>query len=215
MSGQGPMRGMNLDGGQVAFDENGQPFIILRDQGKQKRLKGMLLIAASIARPLANTPISPLRVCPGLEAHKANIMAARVVADIMRTSLGPMGMDKMIVSGDQDVTVTNDGATILSKMDVDHQVAKLLVELSQSQDDEIGDGTTGVVVLAGALLEEAEKLLSKGIHPIRIARGYERAADIAVHHLDAVADTVSSHSTLPAAADQYISQQHDTTYALR
>jgi T-complex protein 1 subunit epsilon len=93
----------------------GQPFIILRDQGKQKRLKG-------------------------LDAHKANILAARVVSDIMRTSLGPMGMDKMIVSGDSDVTVTNDGATILQKMDVEHQVAKLLVELSQSQDDEIGDG---------------------------------------------------------------------------
>lgn len=75
-------------------------------------------------------------------------------------------------------------------MDVEHQIAKLLVELSTSQDDEIGDGTTGVVVLAGALLEQAEKLLEKGIHPIRIARGYEKAADIAVQHLESVADTV-------------------------
>jgi T-complex protein 1 subunit epsilon len=98
----------------------------------------------------------------GLEAHKANILAARAVTNIMRSSLGPMGMDKMLVSPDGDVTVSNDGATILEKMDVEHQIGKLLVELSQSQDDEIGDGTTGVVVFAGALLEEAEKMLEKG-----------------------------------------------------
>ena len=122
---------------QVAFDEYGQPFIILREQDKQKRLTG-------------------------LDAHRANILAARAVADILRTSLGPKGMDKMLVSPDGEVTVTNDGATILDKMEVEHQIGKLLVELSQSQDDEIGDGTTGVVVLAGALLSEAVKLLEKG-----------------------------------------------------
>lgn len=155
----------NLSNAQVAFDENGQPFIILRDQGRQKRLKG-------------------------LEAHKANILAARAVAQIMRSSLGPMGMDKMLVSPDQDVTVSNDGATILEKMDVDHQIGKLLVELSRSQDDEIGDGTTGVVVFAGALLEEAEKMLVKGIHPIRVARGYEKACDIAVKRLAEIADRI-------------------------
>jgi T-complex protein 1 subunit epsilon len=99
-------------------------------------------------------------------------------------------MDKMLVSGDQEITVTNDGATILDKMEVQHEIGKLLVELSKSQDDEIGDGTTGVVVLAGALLEEAEKLLVKGIHPIRIARGFEKAADIACAHLETIADTV-------------------------
>lgn len=81
----------------------------------------------------------------------------------MRTSLGPKGMDKMLTSPDGDVTVTNDGATILSKMEIEDQVAKLMVELSRSQDDEIGDGTTGVVVLAGALLEQAEALLDKGM----------------------------------------------------
>ena len=126
-----------MSNAQVAFDENGQPFIILREQQRQKRLKG-------------------------LDAHRSNILAARAVANIMRSSLGPMGMDKMLVSADQDVTVSNDGATILEKMEVDHQIGKLLVELSQSQDDEIGDGTTGVVVFAGALLEEAEKMLVKG-----------------------------------------------------
>ena len=128
---------IDYENAQVAFDEGGRPFIILRDQGKTKRLRGM-------------------------EAHKANILAARAVANVLRSSLGPTGMDKMLVSGDQEVTVTNDGATILEKMEVDHQIGKLLVELSQSQDNEIGDGTTGVVVLAGSLLEEAEKLLDKG-----------------------------------------------------
>lgn len=154
---------LDLSNAQVAYDENGQPFIILRDQGKQKRLRG-------------------------LPAHKANILAARTVANIMKSSLGPTGMDKMLVSADQDVTVTNDGATILQKMEVQHQIGKLLVELSQSQDDEIGDGTTGVVVLAGALLEEAENLLEKGIHPIRVASGYEKACEFAVEHLKNIGD---------------------------
>lgn len=159
------MDNVDYDNAQVAFDENGAPFIILRDQGQQKRLQG-------------------------LDAHRSNIMAAKAVANILRSSLGPTGMDKMIVSPDQEITVTNDGATILEKMEVDHQIGKLMVELSKSQDDEIGDGTTGVTVLAGALLEEAEKLLEMGIHPIRISRGYEAAADIACAHLDEIADTV-------------------------
>jgi T-complex protein 1 subunit epsilon len=108
-------------------------------------------------------------------------------------------MDKMLVSSDGDVTVTNDGATILKLMDVQHQIGKLLVELAASQDDEIGDGTTGVVVLAGALLEEAERLLDKGIHPIKIAQGYELACDLAVAHLDKVCDRVewSAENTDP------------------
>merc|ERR1719345_530420 len=93
-----------------------------------------------------------------------------------------------MVSPDGDITITNDGATILDKMAVEHQVARLLVELSQSQDDEIGDGTTGVVVLCGALLEQAEALIDKGIHPIRIADGFEMAAKHAVDHLDSIAD---------------------------
>merc|ERR1711997_1261403 len=101
---------------------------------------------------------------------------------------GPKGMDKMIVSPDGEVTVTNDGATILDHLEVEHQIAKLMVELSKSQDDEIGDGTTGVVVLAGGLLEQAEQLLDRGIHPIRIAEGYELAARAAIDELDRVAD---------------------------
>lgn len=151
--------------GTLAFDEYGRPFLIIKDQDRKSRLMGM-------------------------EALKSHIMAAKAVANTMRSSLGPNGLDKMMVDKDGDVTVTNDGATILSMMDVDHQIAKLMVELSKSQDDEIGDGTTGVVVLAGALLEEAEQLLDRGIHPIRIADGYEQAARIAIDHLDQISDSV-------------------------
>ena len=86
--------------------------------------------------------------------------------------------------------MTNDGATILGQMEVEHQIAKLLVQLSKSQDDEIGDGTTGVVVLAGALLEQSEALLDRGIHPIRIADGFERACAVAVEQLDKISDRV-------------------------
>jgi T-complex protein 1 subunit epsilon len=106
---------------------------------------------------------------------------------MLRTSLGPKGLDKMLVSPDGDVTITNDGATILSQLQVDHPVARLMVELSQSQDDEIGDGTTGVVVLAGALLEQAENLIKKGVHPIRIAEGLEKAAAVAIETLNDIA----------------------------
>ena len=148
----------------MTFDEYGRPFIIIRDQDKQSRLTGN-------------------------DAIKSHIMAGRQISNTLRSSLGPKGLDKMMVSSDGDVTVTNDGATILKMMDVDHEIAKLMVQLSQSQDDEIGDGTTGVVVLAGALLEQAEQLLEKGIHPIRIADGFELAAQFAVKHLETISDS--------------------------
>lgn len=149
--------------GQLVFDEYGKPIIILKDQDQQKRLTG-------------------------IDALKSHILAARSVSSILSTSLGPKGLDKLMVNPDGDVTVTNDGATILKMMDVEHQIAKLMVQLSQSQDDEIGDGTTGVVVLAGALLEKAEHLLDKGIHPIRIADGYELAAKKAIENLEKIAE---------------------------
>jgi T-complex protein 1 subunit epsilon len=149
----------------LAFDEYGRPFIIIRDQGNKSRLKG-------------------------LEAHKANIMAATSVCKTLRSSIGPRGMDKMLVSPDGDVTITNDGATILEQMQVENQVAKLLVELSKSQDDQIGDGTTGVVVMAGSLLQQAQGLLDRGLHPRRIAEGFEQACEIACAHLETVADVV-------------------------
>jgi len=127
----------------------------LRDQESQKRLTG-------------------------IDAIKSHILAAKQISNTLKTSLGPKGLDKMMVSSDGEVSVTNDGATILKLMEVDHEIGKLMVQLSQSQDDEIGDGTTGVVVLAGALLEQAEALLDRGIHPIRIADGFELAAKCAI-----------------------------------
>jgi len=99
-------------------------------------------------------------------------------------------MDKMLVSPDGDVTITNDGATILQQMEIQNQIAKIMVQLSHSQDNEIGDGTTGVVVLAGAMLEGAEKLLDRGVHPIRIADGYEMACEIACARLKEISDQV-------------------------
>jgi T-complex protein 1 subunit epsilon len=158
----------------LIFDEYGRPFIILREQQQKARIKG-------------------------LDAQKANISAARSVSSLLRTSLGPKGMDKMLISGDGDVTISNDGATILQKMEVEHQVAKLLVDLSVSQDNEIGDGTTGVVVLAGALLEQAEKLLDRGLHPVRISEGFEQAAEVALKHLENISDRVefSKDNTTP------------------
>lgn len=106
---------------------------------------------------------------------------------------GPRGLDKILISPDGDITVTNDGATILSQMEISNHVAKLLVELSKSQDDEIGDGTTGVVVLAGSLLEQAADLIDKGIHPIRIADGFDQACEVAVSELDRISDKIEFH----------------------
>lgn len=126
-------------------------------------------------------------------------MAAQAVANIMKTSLGPRGMDKMLVSPDGDITVSNDGATILDQMHVDNEIGRLLVQLSKSMDDEVGDGTTGVVVLAGALLQQAEVLLDRGVHPLRIASGYDQACKVAVTRLKEIAEhgTWSKDNTEP------------------
>ena len=105
--------------------------------------------------------------------------------------MGPKGMDKMLVSKDGDVTVTNDGATIVENMNIEHPIAKLLVELSKSQDDESGDGTTGVVVLAGALLEQAQKLLDKGIHPLKIIEGFDKACEYALECLESISTEIN------------------------
>merc|ERR1712002_21744 len=160
--GAGGPGGMSM--GSLAFDEFGRPFMILKDEMAQNRLTGN-------------------------DAIKSHIIAAKAVANILKTSLGPKGLDKLMVSADGDVTITNDGATILKNMDVEHQVAKLMVQLSQSQDNEIGDGTTGVVVLCGALMEQAEHLIDEGIHPIRIADGYSRAAEVACAKLDEMSES--------------------------
>jgi|UniRef100_A0A7S4LI72 T-complex protein 1 subunit epsilon len=149
----------------IAQDEFGRPILIMKAEAEEThRLRG-------------------------IEAQKENILAAKTLANMVRTSLGPRGMDKILVSPDGDVTVSNDGATILDKMEVTNEIASLLVDLSKSQDNEIGDGTTGVVVLAGSLLDHAESLLDKGIHPIRVAEGYERACEIATAHLQSISET--------------------------
>jgi archaeal chaperonin len=112
----------------------------------------------------------------GREAQKNNIMAAKLIADIISTSLGPRGMDKMLVDSIGDITITNDGATILKEIDVQHPAAKMMVEVAKATDSEVGDGTTSAVVLAGALLEKAESLIEDEIHPVIIADGYKKAS---------------------------------------
>ncbi len=127
----------------------------------------------------------------GKEAMRLNIMIARAVAEVLRTTLGPKGMDKMLIDSLGDITITNDGATILDEMDVQHPIAKLLVEISKSQEEEAGDGTTTAVVLAGSLLDEAEKLLEKNIHPTVVVSGFKKALDVAIEHLRKVAVPVN------------------------
>ncbi|MDW8274916.1 MAG: thermosome subunit beta [Candidatus Nitrosocaldus sp.] len=122
----------------------------------------------------------------GKEAQRNNITAAKLVAEIVKTSLGPRGMDKMLVDTLGDVTITNDGATILKEMDVQHPAAKMMVEISKATDNEVGDGTTSVVVLAGALLERAEELINKDVHPTIIVDGYNMALEKALQVLDDV-----------------------------
>src|SRR6184192_3529023 len=113
----------------------------------------------------------------GREAQKNNIAAAKQVANIVKTCLGPRGMDKMLVSSIGDATITNDGATILKEMDVEHPAAKMMVEVAKSVDNEVGDGTTSSVVFAGALLEKAEDLINKHVHPTVIVDGYDAASE--------------------------------------
>ncbi len=112
----------------------------------------------------------------GRDAQKNNIAAAKLIAEVVKTSLGPRGMDKMLVDGLGDVTITNDGATILKEIDVQHPAAKMMVEISKATDNEVGDGTSSVVVLAGALIEKAEELITKDVHPTIIVDGYRKSA---------------------------------------
>jgi thermosome len=133
---------------------------------------------------LGGTPVLILREgsqrTAGREAQKSNIMAAKAVATAVRTTLGPKGMDKMLVDTLGDVVITNDGVTILKEMDIEHPAAKMMVEIAKTQDDEVGDGTTTAVVLAGELLKKAEELLDQEIHPTVIAAGYRAAAEKAM-----------------------------------
>ena len=141
----------------------GQPIVILRDNVERTR---------------------------GFEAQRSNIMAAKAIAAAVRTTLGPRGMDKMLVSSSGDVVITNDGATILHEMSVQHPGGKLVVEVAETQDDEVGDGTTTATVLVGSLMEEAEDLLAQEVHPTIIAQGYRLGMEQALSILDELAITV-------------------------
>src|ERR1035438_38254 len=124
-------------------------------------------------------------------AQNNNISAAKLVAELVRTSLGPRGMDKMLVDGMGDVTITNDGATMLKDMDVQHPAAKMIIEVARAVDDEVGDGTTSSVVFAGALLANAEGLMEMGLHPMIIINGYRKAANQAQLILNKIAVSVA------------------------
>jgi len=146
-----------------AVTSSGQPVLILREGSSQNR---------------------------GKEAQRNNIAAAKLISEIVKSSIGPRGMDKMLVDSLGDVTITNDGATMLKEIDVQHPAAKMLVEVSKTTDNEVGDGTTSAVVLAGALLEKAEELLDKDVHPTVIVDGYSKASRKAIEALESIAETV-------------------------
>ena len=123
----------------------------------------------------------------GKEAQRNNIMAARVIGEVLKTTLGPRGMDKMLIDSLGDITITNDGAAILNEMEVDHPAAKMMVEIAKTQDDMVGDGTTTAVVLAGELLKRAEELLDQNIHPTIMVSGYRKAAQNAMETINKIA----------------------------
>jgi thermosome len=127
----------------------------------------------------------------GRTAQRNNIAAAKIIADMVKTTLGPKGMDKLLVDSIGDVIVTNDGATILEKMDVEHPAAKMIIEVAKTQDKTVGDGTTTAVIIAGELLRQAEELVEQKIHPSTIIAGYKKAMEIAVNKLSNLATEVS------------------------
>jgi chaperonin GroEL (HSP60 family) len=134
----------------------------------------------------------------GKSAQRTNIAAAKLVAETVRTTLGPKGMDKMIVDNLGDVTVTNDGVTILEEMNIEHPSAKMIVEVAKTQENEVGDGTTTAVVLAGEFLKNAELLLDQEVHPTVLAKGYRMAAEKALEILEKMAEpvTIKDHDLL-------------------
>jgi thermosome len=148
-----------------------------------------------MAGQMAGQPIFILREgsqrTKGREAQSNNIMAAKAVAEAVRTTLGPKGMDKMLVDSLGDVVITNDGATILKEMDIEHPAAKMIVEVSKTQDDEVGDGTTTAAVIAGELLKKAEELIEQDVHPTIIASGYRLASERAAEILQTLAKKVT------------------------
>jgi archaeal chaperonin len=156
---------MNMSIGQIQTSAGGMPVVILKEGTRESR---------------------------GKEAQKNNLTAAKLVAEVVKSSLGPRGMDKMLVDTLGDVTITNDGATILKEIDVQHPAAKMVVEVSKSVDNEVGDGTTSSVILTGALLEKAEELIDKNVHPSVIVDGYTAASNEALQILDKIAIKVKT-----------------------
>ncbi len=144
----------------------------------------------------AGTPVLILREgssrSRGRGAQHANVMAARIVAEAVKSALGPKGMDKMLVDSFGDVTITSDGRTVLDEMDIQHPAAKMMVEVAKTQDNEVGDGTTTSVIVAGELLGKAEDLIEKNVHPTVIIDGYRKAADKALEALEKMAISVKS-----------------------
>jgi thermosome len=142
----------------------------------------------------------------GKEAQRSNIMAAKAIAGAVRTTLGPRGMDKMLVGSTGDIVITNDGATILEEISVQHPGAKMVIEVAKTQDDEVGDGTTTAVVIAGSLMEQAESLLDQGIHPTVIAEGYRLGMQKALEITESLSSKVDpkDRKTLVKIADTAI-----------
>src|SRR5919202_2725660 len=126
----------------------------------------------------------------GKEAQKNNFSAAKTVSEIVKSSRGPQGMDKMLVDSLGDVTITNDGATILKEIDVQHPAGKMMVEISKATDNEVGDGTTSTVVIAGSLLEKAEELITKNVHPTVVVEGFTKASQKVIDTLKETATKI-------------------------
>ena len=156
-------------------NQNGQPVLILKEGTSRSR---------------------------GKEAQRNNIMAARVIGEVLKTTLGPRGMDKMLIDSLGDITITNDGATILKEIDVEHPAAKMMIEIAKTQDDMVGDGTTSAVVLASELLKKAEELLDQNIHPTMLVAGYRKAAQKAIEIIakNAVTIDVKDQKTMMKVA---------------
>ncbi len=150
-------------------------------------------------QPIIIMPEGSSRVL-GRDAQRMNIMAGKVLAETIRTTLGPKGMDKMLVDGMGDIVVTNDGVTILKEMDIEHPAAKMLVEVAKTQEDEVGDGTTTAVIIAGELLKKAEELLEQEIHPTTLVMGYRKAATKAHELLNDISMDSNDPETLKNVA---------------
>ena len=153
----------------------------------------------------------------GREAQSSNVMVAKIISQILKTSLGPRGMDKMLVDSFGDVVITNDGATILKEMDIEHPIGKMMVEVAKAQDEEVGDGTTTVIVLAGELLSKAEELIEKEVHPTVIIDGYRKAALKSLGVLDEIAVSVDpkdrdvlTQVAKTSLASKLVSEEADT-----